>query len=416
MVYTKLIAGSLVSIIAWTALVFFGAFYGWWMSPIAAPDDSAEFFKEAAAIIETENRGNAAMILIENGEISGEFYSNVKDKIDRDTVFSTASMSKWFAASAVMKLAEDKLINLDDAVNSHLSRWQLPAGKFDNQQVTIRRLLSHTAGLADGLGFGDYTSSEPLPSLIEELNSPRASSGNVVNLGAQNPPGSEFVYSGGSYLILELLVEEVSGMAFELYMQDTFFNPLDMTRSSFNFIGDIGNNAGSYDRDGEPAEPYKYASSAATAFVTSSADLVKFVAAQLPKNEASAILSQATIAAMRQPHGRSFGADIWGLGTILYAPTASGDFLYGHDGGNDPAINSTVRINPDNGDAIVVLETGHLTLATNIGSHWVLWQTGIPDVLAVDQIIESMILPLLIGLLLILILSIYTAYMHQIRR
>ena len=416
MYYIKLIAGTLLGFATWAAVVFVSAFYGWWMSPIAAPGDSVEFFKQATEIIETENLGNTAMMSIQGGEITGEFYSNLKDTVNKNTVFSTASMSKWFAANAVMKLVEDDRISLDDPVERHLSRWQLPAGQFDNSQVTIRRLLSHTAGLKDGLGFGDYKPGEQLPSLEESLTSPRTSPGAEVDFAVQSLPGDGFTYSGGSYLILELLVEEVTGMTFAVYMQNTFFDPLGMTRSGYNFIGEIENNAGSYGREGEPAALYKYASNAATAFSTSTADLAKFVMAQLPKNQSSAILSQATITNMRQPHGRTFGADIWGLGTILYAPTGSGDFLFGHDGGNDPAINSTARINPDNGDAIIVLETGHPSLASNIGSQWVLWQTGIPDVLDSDSVVESMVIPLSIGLLLILLASAYAGFRHSRHR
>ena len=416
MYYIKLIAATLLGFATWAAVVFVSAFYGWWMSPIAAPGDSVEFFKQATEIIKTENLGNTAMMSIQGGEITGEFYSNLKDTVNKNTVFSTASMSKWFAANAVMKLVEDDRISLDDPVERHLSRWQLPAGQFDNSQVTIRRLLSHTAGLKDGLGFGDYKPGEQLPSLEESLTSPRTSRGAEVDFAVQSLPGDGFTYSGGSYLILELLVEEVTGMTFAVYMQNTFFDPLGMTRSGYNFIGEIENNAGSYGREGEPAALYKYASNAATAFSTSTADLAKFVMAQLPKNQSSAILSQATITNMRQPHGRTFGADIWGLGTILYAPTGSGDFLFGHDGGNDPAINSTARINPDNGDAIIVLETGHPSLASNIGSQWVLWQTGIPDVLDSDSVVESMVIPLSIGLLLILLASAYAGFRHSRHR
>ena len=413
MYYLKLIAGTLLGFATWTVFVFISAFYGWWMNPIAAPGDSAEFFREATKIIEDENSGNTAMMLIEGGKVTGEFYSQLNDAVNEDTAFSTASMSKWFAANAVMKLVEDNRISLDDPVERHLRRWQLPASQFDNSQVTIRRLLSHTAGLNDGLGFADYEPGAQLPSLEESLTSPRASSGDEVSFAVKSLPGDQFTYSGGSYLILELLVEEVTGMTFAAYMQATFFAPLDMNRSGYSFIGEIENNAGSYDRDGEPAVLYKYASNAATAFSTSTADLSKFVMAQLPGNQSNAILSQSTITNMRQPHGKTFGADIWGLGTILYAPTDSGDFLFGHDGGNDPAINSTARINPDNGDAIIVLETGHLSLATNIGSQWVLWQTGIPDVLDSDSVIKSMLLSLSIGLLLTLLASIYAGFRHS---
>lgn len=77
--------------------------------------------------------------------------------------------------------------------------------------------------------------------------------------------------------------------------------------------------------------------------------------------------------------------------------------VFGHDGANDPAINSTLRINPDTGDAIVVLVSGHPSLATRIGSEWVLWQTGVPDVLAVERALKSAVGPLGIGLGLILL-------------
>ena len=93
------------------------------------------------------------------------------------------------------------------------------------------------------------------------------------------------------------------------------------------------------------------------------------------------------------------GADIWGLGTILYAPTPGGDLVFGHDGSNDPAINTAARINPETGDALIVLVTGHPGIASNIGSEWVLWQTGYPDVLAFDAVLASMVAPALWGLL-----------------
>lgn len=70
---------------------------------------------------------------------------------------------------------------------------------------------------------------------------------------------------------------------------------------------------------------------------------------------------------MRKPHASAFGADIWGLGTILYAPTEAGDYIYGHHGQNDPAINASVRINPETGDALIAFVSGGQSLATALG-------------------------------------------------
>lgn len=396
---------SLTALAAWLGFVFYSAFNGLWMSPVATPDDVEGFLQQASTALQQGNAGgNSALVLIENGEVAAEYYSTSQLAVNSATVFSTASMSKWIAAAGVMKLIEDGALDLDDSVSNYFTRWQLPEGEFDIDGVTVRRLISHTAGFTDELGFGDYTLDETLPSLEEELANPRASSGEPIEIKLSLEPGSAWRYSGGSYLLLELLIEEVTGLSFESYLQQTFFDPLGMTRSTYNSLNQIENNAGSYTLSGEPAPIYQYASSAATAFATSASDLVRFVRAQIPQAESATVLQQDTIKAMREPHGRTAGFDVWGLGTILYAPTANGDRVFGHDGGNDPAINSVARINPDTGDALIVLETGHPSLATQIGSQWVLWQTGSPDVLDSDSVIASMLWPAVIGSLFLLLI------------
>ena len=88
------------------------------------------------------------------------------------------------------------------------------------------------------------------------------------------------------------------------------------------------------------------------------------------------------------------GVDLWGLGTVLYAPTRQGGVIFGHDGANEPAISSTVRINPSTGDAIIVLATGSRTLASRLGAEWVFWQTGLPDILTVPAEVRR-VMPLL---------------------
>ena len=84
---------------------------------------------------------------------------------------------------------------------------------------------------------------------------------------------------------------------------------------------------------------------------------------------------------MRKPHASVLGADMWGLGTMLYVPNGQGDFIIGHDGKNEPAINASARLNPANGDSIILLETGKPLLATIIAGEWVFWQTGAIDFL-----------------------------------
>jgi CubicO group peptidase (beta-lactamase class C family) len=351
--------------------------------------------RAAVDIVERDNRGNVALVLIEDGVIAAEHYSTVANPVDRDTMFPAASMSKWITAWAVMKLVEDRKLDLDRPVNDYLSRWHLPESGFDNRKVTARRLLSHTAGLKDGLGFGDYLPTEVVPTIEQSLASPRASSGEVVAIAPGIEPGTQWRYSGGGYLLLELLVEEVSGETFAPYVERSILQPLGMTRSGYDYLGGLENRAQSFDDDGRPAATYRYASNGATAFHASAADMVRFVLAQLPI-VAEKPLTQATIDAMRDPHASSQGVEIWGLGTMLYAPSKGGAFVFGHDGTNDPGISAAARVNPETNDGILVLVTGSRTLASTIGGHWVHWQTGLPDFLSIPGELQR-VLPVLLG-------------------
>jgi len=414
----KRAAVALLLVILWAAGLIGGTLYGWWRRPLAPSDDPRAFMQAAVSMVKAGNRANTAVILIEGGTIGAEFYSSSADPIDRDTVFATASLSKWITAHAVMKLVEQGKLDLDRPVESYLTRWHFPPGSFSSGGVTARRLLSHTAGLTDGLGFADYRLDEPLPTLEEALAAPRASTGRTlapINVGVE--PGTQFQYSGGGYLLLELLVEELSGEPFERFVTRELLQPLGMVRSGYTDLAATTNSAKSYDADGRPAPLYRYASKAATGFNTSASDMVRLVLAHLRVVEGGP-LARKTLESMRTAEAASMGADIWGLGTILYAPTKAGGVVFGHDGANEPAMNTTVRINPDTEDAIIVLATGNRTLASQLGAEWVLWQTGLPDVLTIPSEVRR-VMPLLgggaCGIVLLAFVPVWRARRRQTR-
>lgn len=401
----KVIAVTLLALLLWVVTVVAGALFGWWHGPVAPAGDLQAFMRAAVALVEESNRGNTALLLIEDGQIAAEYYSTGADRIERDTVFATASMSKWITAHAVMALVEQGRLDLDRPVEDYLTRWRLPASGFDHRGVTARRLLSHTAGLTDGLGFGDYRLDEPVPTLEQSLAEPRSSSGQPVSIAVGLEPGTEWQYSGGGYLLLELLVEEVSGERFDAFVTRTILQPLGMTRSGYSDLGAVEHSAKSYDRSGRPATVYRYASKAAAGFNTSAGDMATFVLAQLA-GDSGPWLSSETRLAMRQPEARIQGFAIWGLGTMLYAPASNGDVVFGHDGANEPALNAAVRINPETKDGIVVLVTGSPALATTIGSQWVFWQAGVPDFLSVPEEVRRVVPALIGGAVVILLLAI----------
>lgn len=283
----RLVLFALSTILAvgvWTAVFLAGTMEGWWREPLAPRGDTEAFMKAAVQEIDAKHRGNVAFILIEDGNVYDEYYVSVGESVDRDTLFRVASLSKWISASGAMTLVEAGKLDLDTPVSAYLTRWTLPESEFDNSGVTVRRLLSHTAGLTDGLGYAGFGPGEPVQPLEDSLTraadaSPGA--GGTVRVGIE--PGTAFEYSGGGYTLLQLLVDEVSGQSFNDYMKAHVLGPLGMTRSAYVLDGAGASNvAAFYDVDGSPAVHYRFTSLAATSLYTTAADLTRFIQAHLP--------------------------------------------------------------------------------------------------------------------------------------
>ena len=372
----------LVSCTVWGAAVIAALDQGWGHSALADSGDAVVFERAARAIAEDENVGNLSFVLIEGGKAESEFHLSKGETVGSETVFQVASLGKWLTAWGVMALVEEGELDLDAPVSDYLSRWQLPASEFDASGVTVGRLLSHTAGLSDGLGYDGFSTSQERQSLEASLTKAAdASPGKDGRTLLGSEPGSGFAYSGGGYTLLQLLIEEVSGKPFPDYMNDEVFAPLGMERTTFDHAHAIELGlADNFKSDGT-TEPFRwYTALAATSLFTTSADLSKFVIAQSP-GTLNPVLSAATLDLVRQPHASQMGADIWGLGTMLYAPNNAGGHIIGHDGSNEPAINTAARLDPATGDGIVVLSTGNPILATDLAGEWVFWKTGNVDTL-----------------------------------
>ena len=280
---------TVLALAVWTAVVVAGALEGWWRQPLARAGDTRAFMDAAVAEIDRTRRGNVAFVLIEDGQVFDEHFTSAGQPVDRDTLFQVASMSKWITAWGVMTLVEAGTLDLDAPVSTYLTRWSLPKTEFDNGGVTVRRLLSHTAGLTDGLGYGGFAPGQPVQPLVASLTraadaSPGADG--AVRVGIE--PGSAFKYSGGGYTLLQLIIEEVSGQSFNDYMRSAVFEPLGMTRSTYSLEGASTTNVAEfYDVDGTPAIHYRFTSLAATSLYTSAADVTRFIQAHAigPKGE-----------------------------------------------------------------------------------------------------------------------------------
>jgi CubicO group peptidase (beta-lactamase class C family) len=145
------------------------------------------------------------------------------------TLFQTASISKSVAAIGALRLVRDGLLDLDAEISTVLHNWHLPRGDYQGE-VTLRRLLAHTAGTGVP-GFEGYPAQGPFPTLIQMLEGTPPANSPAVRLVA--PPGEQFSYSGGGYQIVQKLMQDVTGEPFAQIMRERVFEPLGMHDSTY---------------------------------------------------------------------------------------------------------------------------------------------------------------------------------------
>lgn len=175
-----------------------------------------------------------SIAVINNGEIEWAKGYGIADSAENrevtpETMFLAGSISKPVAALRAHQLAEKGVINLDSNVNNYLSSWKVPENEFTvNEKVTTRRILNHTAGLTVW-GFPGYDKGDTIPSVIEVLDG----KGNTDSVRVYKEPGESWMYSGGGYTIMQLMITDLEQESFPEIMQTNVLNPLGMENCTF---------------------------------------------------------------------------------------------------------------------------------------------------------------------------------------
>ena len=185
------------------------------------------------------NAPGLSIAVIDNGEILwAKGYGTTTHGaeaylISPHTLFQAGSISKSITAFGALLLVQQGKISLDENVNDYLRKWKIPDNEFtEKEKVTLRRLLSHSAG-TNVHGFPGYSIDETIPSIVEILDGARP----VVNtdpVRVTSTPGSELRYSGGGTTIIQLLIEDITGERFDIWMRQNVLLPLGMTESTFS--------------------------------------------------------------------------------------------------------------------------------------------------------------------------------------
>ena len=153
------------------------------------------------------------------------------EAVDRDTLFMGASTSKPLTAFLILQHVERGVLDLDVDVNHYLRRWQVPQNEYTRRfPVTLRACLSHKAGLTVN-GWGAALHGKPVATLIDLLEGAPVSGQPAVRV--DKTPGGRERYSGGGFVIAEMLLEDVTGRRFDQLAEELILGPLGMDHTTF---------------------------------------------------------------------------------------------------------------------------------------------------------------------------------------
>ena len=271
-----------------------------------------------------------------------------------DTLFQAASISKPVSALAVLRLVQSGKLGLDADVNQYLKTWKVPANSFtENSKVTLRELLTHTAGMTVH-GFAGYASDAPVPTLLQVLNGEKPA--NSAPIRVDSAPGKEWRYSGGGYVVAQQLLQDVTGEPFPKLMKETVLAPIGMSLSTYEQPlprSRLPEVATPYDADGKPIPggPHSYPEMAPAGLWTTPSDLARY-AIEVQKSLAGAsnrVLPAAMTRQMLTP-----GLNHQGLGPGVGG--SAGHPYFTHGGANEGYRCNLVAYNE--GDGVVIMTNG----------------------------------------------------------
>ena len=272
------------------------------------------------------------------------------DSVTTSTRFQAASISKPVAATAALRLVEEGRLNLDANVNDQLESWRVPDNALTAKQpVTLREILSHTAGLTVH-GFPGYAAGDTVPSAVAVLDG----KGNTDPVRVDVVPGTKWRYSGGGYTVAQVLVGDVTGEPFATAMKRLVLDPFGMKQSTYvqPLLAQLADSAAvAYRSDGKQVEGqwHTYPEQAAAGLWTTPTDLARFAlgirAAYL--GEEGAALKQATAREMLTERMGGYGLGV--------AVEGSGDSLRFSHGGANEGYRAFFVLYPATGDGVAVM-------------------------------------------------------------
>ncbi len=270
-----------------------------------------------------------------------------------DTVFLAGSISKSVNALAALQAVADGTLSLDAPINDALTSWKLPDNEHTRAApVTLRRLLSHTAGTTVH-GFPGYASGEAVPTLVQILDG--AALANTPEVRVDLAPGTKFRYSGGGITIVQLALLDRTKRPYPDLLRDRVLAPLGMKHSTFVQQPPPATAAVGYGPDGKPiaGKRHAYPEMAAAGLWTTPGDLARFfLEVARARAGRSRLISRELATQMTTPVIEAGPGQRVGLGVFLF--DRNGEKLFGH-GGADAGFQADAAASLDGGFGVVVM-------------------------------------------------------------
>jgi CubicO group peptidase (beta-lactamase class C family) len=287
-----------------------------------------------------------------------------------DMPMRVQSISKSVTAWAVLKLAEEGKLNLEDPAEKYLKGWKLPASDYSPDGMTVKQLLCHTAGLPLGDVFTLYSPDEAMPSLKESLTH----SAILFQM-----PGKGFSYSNVGYNLLELMIEEVTRRDFAEYMKNEVLYPLGMYHSDYQWSEkSLASAPLGYTLEGRPVSPYRYPERASGGLIATAEDIARFCIAGMPDFSDQQVLPRNAVEQLYCSQAKSLGIysavfDAYGFG--YYTERLSDGKLAVSHGGQGTGWMSHFHAVPETGDAIVILTNSQRSwpFISSLLNGWARW-------------------------------------------
>jgi CubicO group peptidase (beta-lactamase class C family) len=310
-----------------------------------------------AQAMQVYNVPGLSVAVIDNYQIAwakgyGVIETGSTTPVGTGTLFQAGSISKPVAATAALALVEKGKLSLDEDVNQKLKTWKVPENEFTKEQkVTLRGLMSHTAGLTVH-GFPGYDVDAPLPTVVQILNGEKPA--NTDPIRVDFIPGTKFRYSGGGVTIEQLLMMDVTGKPFPQLLRDTVLDKIGMTASSYEQPQPPARAAltadGTY-QDGKPVHGrwHIYPEMAAAGLWTTPTDLAKFAIeiAKSRNGKSNKVLSQKTVEEMLTP----VLPNSPGLGFFVDEKNSG---VFGHNGA-DEGFQALLTMNWQTGNGVAIM-------------------------------------------------------------